>query len=151
MVDVKVTEGATAERLFEVYSDPYISRVSHDHRPASPIFHELVTYLSAWVDGQFAGLFLAIKNSPIDFEIHSLLKKQFVKYSRTLGARALDWAFSNQILRVSTFVIEGFESAMNYCIKVGFSVEGVRKSACVQNGVVKNVYCLGITRAEWVK
>jgi hypothetical protein len=144
-----VTVGITEQHLVEVYSDPYITKVGHDHRPAVPIQHPNVTYLSAWVDGKFSGAFIAIKQSAVELELHALLKKSALKQSRDLGLACLAWAFSQPILRVTAYIIEGLDMAKNFCIKLGFKVEGCRRCACVQNGVIKDVYMLGMTRQEW--
>jgi hypothetical protein len=144
-----VTVGITEQHLLEVYSDPYITKVGHDHRPSAPIQHPNATYLSAWVDGKFSGAFIAIKQSSVELELHALLKKSALKQSRDLGLACLAWAFAQPILRVTAYIIEGLDTAKNYCIKLGFKVEGCRRSACVQNGVIKDVYVLGMTRQEW--
>lgn len=144
-----VTEGITQEHLQEVYSDSYIARVGHDHRAAAPIIHPNVTYLSAWVGGKFVGAFMAIRQSAIELELHALLKKSAVFHSRELGHEFLVWAFAKPIIRVTAYVIEGLEAARNYCLKLGFKEEGRRRHACVQNGVVKDVYILGLLREEW--
>ena len=144
-----VTVGITNQHLIEVYSDPYIAKVGHDHRPAAPIHDPQVTYLSAWVGDKFSGAFIAIKQSPVELELHALIKKSALKQSRDLGVDCLAWAFAQPILRVTAYIIEGLESAKNYCLKLGFKVEGCLRSACVQNGMVKDVYVLGMTRKDW--
>ena len=63
-----VTVGITQEHLSDVYSDPYITKVGHDHRASAPINHPNVTYLSAWVGDTFAGAFMAIKFSALEIE-----------------------------------------------------------------------------------
>jgi len=144
-----VTLGISQQHLLEVYQDPYIARVGHDHRPAAPIDHPNATYLSAWVGDSFAGAFLVIKQSAVELELHALLKKSALKQSRDLGMSCLAWAFAQPILRVTAYIIEGLEAVKNYCLKLGFKLEGCRRNACVQNGVVKDVYVLGMTRQEW--
>ena len=144
-----VTVGITYQHLTEVYSDPYITKIGHDHRPAAPIKHPNATYLSAWIDGKFSGAFIAIKQSPVELELHALLKKSALKQSRGLGLSFLKWAFSQPISRLSAYIIQGLATAKNYCIKLGFKFEGCRRCACVQGGVVKDVYVLGMTRQDW--
>ncbi len=147
---VSVTESITDEHLLEVYADPYINKVGHDHRPAAPIIHPNVTYLSAWIGKTFAGAFMVIKQSAVELELHSLLKKSSLKESRALGLACIAWAFSHPVvLRVTAYIIEGLEAAKNYCLKLGFKQEGCRRCACVQGGIVKDVYMLGMTRQEW--
>jgi RimJ/RimL family protein N-acetyltransferase len=72
-----------------------------------------------------------------------------MKHSRELGVACLRWAFGHPILRVTAYIIEGLEAAKNYCLKMGFKEEGCRRRACVQNGIVRDVYMLGMTRQEW--
>ena len=145
-----VKEHITDEQLLEVYADPYINKIGHDHRPASPIHHPQVQYLSAWIDNTFAGAFMAITFSALELELHSLLKKSSLPYSRELGLRFLEWAFTNHpIERVTAYIIEGLTSAKNYCIKLGFKLEGCRRDACMQDGQLKSVYVLGMTRKDW--
>jgi hypothetical protein len=145
-----VSETITEHQLNDVYSDPYIQKVGHDSRPAAIIKHPNVAYLSAWVGDQFAGAFMVIKFSSVEFELHSLLKKSAVLHSRQLGKKFLQWAFENhQILRVTAYIIEGLDAAKNYCLKLGFKLEGCRRDACMQNGIVKDVHILGMTRTDW--
>lgn len=149
---LSVSEWVTKEHLQEVYSDPYIaSRIGHDHRPAMPIAHPNVTYLSAWIGDAYAGAFMAIKQSAVELELHALLKRSSVKHSRGLALAFLNWAFAKPIHRVTAYIIEGLNSVVNFCLKLGFVIEGVRRNACVQNGAIKNVYCLGMLREEWSK
>jgi hypothetical protein len=149
MMLVSVTESITDEHLLEVYADPYINKIGHDHRPAAPIIHPNVTYLSAWIGSTFAGAFMVIKQSAVELELHSLLKKSSIKESRKLAAKCLAWAFAHPILRVTVYIIEGLEAAKNFALKLGFKNEGCRRCACVQGGIVKDVYVLGMTRQEW--
>lgn len=152
MPTVSVTESISDEHLLEVYSDPYINKVGHDHRPAAPINHPQVTYLSAWIGDTFAGAFMAIKYSALELELHSLLKKSAIPHSRDLGLAFLAWAFNTrQIARVTAYIIAGLESTKNYCLKIGMKYEGCRRHACMQNGALKDVYILGMTREEWRK
>lgn len=149
MIDVSVTEGITEERLAALYADPYIRRVAHDHRAAEPIVHPRVQYLSAWVGGAFAGAFIAVRVSPVEIEAHSLLKRSALKESRALGKLFLRWAFAHaSVLRVTAYVMGGCEKARNYVLKLGFRLEGVRRHACVRNGVPTDVYILGFLRGD---
>lgn len=144
-----VTEGITKGHLLELYSDPYITQVGHDHRQASHIKHPAVQYLSAWHGGEFAGAFMCIHFSPLELELHALLKKQSLPVSRQLGRECLGWAFEKPIARVTAYVIDGLDTAKNYCLKLGFKNEGYRRDACSKNGVLKGVHVLGMTRADW--
>lgn len=144
----RVTEGVTDEHLRGLCSDPYIAKVGHDHRPLARVAHPQVVYLSAWVGETFAGAFMAIRGK-VDIELHAMLKKWAVPWSRELGRACLAWAFSQPINRVTALVIEGLTSARNYCLRLGFKPEGIRRGACVQGGVAKDVHMLGMLRSEF--
>jgi len=138
--------------LFALYSDPYIARVGHDHRPAAPIIHPAASYLGAYVDGVLVGAFLIIESGFIELDLHALLRRSALPYSRALGYLCIARAFANSaIQRVTAYVIEGLTSALNYCTKLGFMVEGFRRDACVQGGKLKGVHVLGLTRQDWEK
>lgn len=142
----RLTEGMSDGHLNAIYSDPYIARVGHDNMPARPIAHSKVTYLSAWVGGSFAGGFMVVRGS-VDYELHALLKRGALPWSRELGRLCLDWAFANPIIRVSALVTDA--KVVNYCLKLGFKREGIRRLACVRNGIACDVHILGMLRKEY--
>lgn len=152
MTDIALTEGISERNLQAVYADPYIARIGHDHRPAAPVRHPLVTYLTATVNGAFAGAFMAVQANANELELHALLKKSFLRHSRALGAACLRWAFeSRPVLRVTAYIIEGMESVRNYCLKLGMTLEGFKRDACLKHGTPKGIYILGMTRRDWSK
>ena len=147
-----VIEGITQEHLQEVYSDPYIARVGHDHRPFAPVHHPLATYLTATVNGVFAGAFLAIRASTMEIDVHALIKKDFAKQSRALGHAFICWAFNCAgVERVSANICEGLESVRNYCMKLGFVQEGFKRNAIMKNGEMRGIYMMGMTKQDWSK
>lgn len=146
---VRISEGIAPEDLRALCEDPYIAKVGHDHRPLKPIDHPAAVYLSAWVGDSFAGAFLAIRGK-VDFELHALLQRWAMPWSRELGRLCLVWAFSHPINRVTALVIDGLDTARNYCLKLGFKCEGVKRGACMQNGVAKDVHMLGMLRSEFM-
>jgi hypothetical protein len=136
--------------LAALYRDPYIARVGHDHRPAAPIIHPHARYLGAYIAGKLAGAFLVIESGFIELDLHALLMRHALPYSRALGRMCLDHAFSNPVIeRVTAYVIEGLTAARNYCLKLGFKTEGMRRNACRQDGRLLGVHILGMTRNEW--
>ena len=145
---IRLSEGVNQEQLMALYADPYIAKVGHDHRIAAPIVHPQVCYCSAWVDNRFAGAFMAIRGA-IDWELHALLYRWALPWSRDLGRAFLRWAFSHPINRVTAQIIEGLEMARTYCLRLGFKQEGVKRQACLQNGVFRDVYLLGMLRSEY--
>lgn len=136
--------------LAALYSDPYISRVGHDDRPAEPLNHPAVQYVGAYVDGDLVGAFMAIESGFIELDVHALLSRSAIQYSREFGSMFLNQMFADpKIERVTAYVIDGLTAAMNYCIKLGFKYEGKRRNACRQYGKVVDVHILGMTRNDW--
>lgn len=136
-----------------VMRDPYVARrVAHDHREPGYIFHPHVRYLAAEVDGKLAGVFTLIDFSELEVEIHAALLPWSIRQSRQLGAACLEHVFSDAaVQRATAYIIEGLESARNYCLRLGFTQEGMRRNACMKNGRLFGVHVLGITRADWEK
>ena len=138
------------EALDAIYADPWVSKVGHDHRPASPIKHPAARYLGAYVHGKLVGAFLIIESGFIDVDMHALLLRRAVAWSREFGRMCLDNIFANPVIeRVNALVLEGLESALNYAVKIGFKPEGFRRNAAMRDGKLVGIYMLGITRAEW--
>lgn len=140
---------ADAPELAAIYSDPYVARVGYDDRPAQPIAHEAVSYHLAHIDGETVGAFMAIRSGYLEWDVHALLTRHALPYCRELGRLFLDWCFSHPIARVTAPVIEGLESARNYCLRLGFHVEGFRRDVLRQGGVLRGVWVLGMTRTDW--
>lgn len=150
--NVMLTVGITQENLDNLYSDQYILKAGQDNRPLSPVLHPLATYLTMTVSGVFAGAYLLIRHTALEFEIHSLLKKKFVQYSRGFVQIALAWAFSHkEVERVTAYVTSDMNTVKNFCLKVGFQLEGIRRNACLKSGKLCDIYMFGIVRADWSK
>lgn len=150
MLEVSVMTELELPSLLDIYSDPYIQRISHDHRPAIIVSSPNATYLAAKIDGVIVGAFLAIRENTTDINFHALLTKQAIHKSRELGKLCIDWAFAhNEVLRITGVIMQGLESAKNYALKLGFKLEGVKRDAFLKDGIPKNLYILGITRKEW--
>lgn len=147
--DCELTEGITDEHLSLIYADPFIRRVARDGQEFAPIHHPLVTYLSAWRDGQFMGAYLAIRFSVFEIEVHAFLMKKAIESSRVFAWLFLDWAFSKGIMRVTANIIEGLDSVVNHCLKIGFQKEGFKRNALTTSGVVRGVHILGMTKEEY--
>jgi hypothetical protein len=142
-----VKDLATLNNLFR---DPYISRIGHDHRPLAPINHPHVKYLSAKLNGEQVGAFMVIESGFIELDLHAMLSKRALPHSREFGQLCLVWAFAHKhIHRVTAYIIDGMQSAKNYCMKLGFKNEGTRRDACMKNGQLVGVHILGMTRQDW--
>lgn len=138
------------DALAALYRDPYISRVGHDDRPAKPLDHPAVRYIGAHADGDIVGAFMLIESGFVEVDVHALLSRSALPYSRTLGCLFLNMVFSDQqIERVTAYVIDGLTASMNYCRKLGFKYEGARRNACRQAGQLLDIHILGMTRNDW--
>lgn len=133
-----------------LYADPYIARVGHDHRAAAPVVHPSASYLGAYVDDVLVGAFLVIESGYIELDIHALLTKQALPHSRRLGRLCLALSFArSDIQRVTAYVMDELKAAANYCRRLGFKDEGMRRNAYMRDGVLHGVHTLGMTRNDW--
>lgn len=136
--------------LASIYADPWISKVGHDHRPAAPIKHPAARYLGAYAHGKLVGAFLIIESGFMELDLHALLSRRALAWCRQFGRLCLDYAFSlSHIERVNAHVIEGLESARNYCLHLGFKLEGFKRNGVLRDGKLVGIHMLGMTRAEW--
>ena len=142
------TDRATVDRILQ---HPAIaSRIRHDFREPGYIDHPLVTHLLATVNGEPAGVFLAVQFSDLEVELHAAVLPQFIRHGRALGRECLAHVFGDPaVMRATAYVIEGLESAANYCRRLGFITEGFRRDACRKDGRLVGVHVLGITRADF--
>ncbi len=133
-----------------LYEAPEFQVVAHDHRGAEPVFAPFAKYLGAYVDGKLAGLFLILESGFIEVDLHAFILRRFVRQARDLGRACLAYVFADGVIqRATAYVIDGLDSAVNYCLKLGFKREGVRRDACLKGGVLRPVHVLCITRADW--
>src|SRR3972149_4516313 len=82
--------------LAALYYDPYIARVGHDHRPASPIEHEAVRYVGTYADGPLVGAFMVIESGFVELDVHALLTRRALKQSREFGKMMIRPLFENK-------------------------------------------------------
>lgn len=149
---VRLEDGIGEEHMSELYSDRFISRMCDDGMDFAPVIHPLVTYLSAFVDNKFVGAYIVVRFSDYEYEAHSMLMKRATMHSRELGRLLIEWVFSHdQVLRLTGYVREGIDTAVNHCLKMGFKYEGFRRDALMVNGEPKGIHVLGLTRREWCK
>lgn len=141
------------KEIEEIYQDPYISNaIKQDNRDLTPLCHPLIKYYGTYIDNKLKGLFLCIAYSDCEVEIHSLLKKESIKYSRKFGEMMRDLTFSNKhTQRITLLIVDGLNTVKNYSKKIGFKLEGIKRNAYPQNNIYKDVYMYGLTRTEWSK
>jgi hypothetical protein len=135
-----------------VCRDPYISeRVRHDHREPGFIDNPYCHYFGAFVDDELVGVFLAIESGDVEWDVHAYLKREAVLHSRVLGLMFLALIFAKKpVNRVTAYILQGLDSAMNYVRKLGFVHEGVRRGALMRDGELIDVHIFGLTRGEYV-
>lgn len=137
-------------QLKEVYRLPEVQRIGHDYRAPNPIEHPNVAYIGAYRNGEFVGAFMAVSHSPIEIELHALLTKKATHSALRLGRMIITLAFENPMIqRVTALVREGLDSVCDYCLRLGFKLEGILRSACQINGKLLGVCVLGMTRSDW--
>lgn len=141
---------ASSSELARLFADPYISQVGHDDRPAAPIDHPAVQYYGAWLENSFMGAFVRIESGFVEIDVHSMLLKKAHRFCRDIGREFLRLMFENQAVhRITAQIIDGFSSAVNYCLNLGFVREGYRRDACRKDGQLVGVHILGLTRKDW--
>lgn len=149
---VALEEGISVKHLMALYADPFVARIRDDGFQFEPIDHPLVTYLSAFVGEEFVGAYIVVRFSDCEYEAHSLLMKRATRHSRKLGELLIEWVFSHDsVLRLTGYVREGIQTAVNHCLRMGFQYEGFRREALMVNGEPKGIHILGLTRSEWSK
>lgn len=136
--------------IAQIYSDEVVSVISTDQRTAAPINHPLASYLAAYVDGVLVGGFLLVKTTRIETDLHALLWRCALPHSREFGRMCIATAFASiNVMRVTAYVSQALKTVRNYCMKLGFTSEGIRRDACSVNGIFYGVETLGMTRKEW--
>jgi hypothetical protein len=148
MLTLKPLEDKAA--LERIYTDPWITKVGHDHRPAAPIYHTAARYLGAYVGTTLVGAFLVIESGFIEMDMHALLSQKALPWCRDFGRMCLDFIFGHEhIQRVNAMILEGLESACNYAQKIGFKTEGFKRDSAQVGGKLVGIHMLGMTRADW--
>ncbi len=133
-----------------ILRDPWIAaRLRHDEREPGYIADPNLTYHVAREDGRIAGIFMAIRHTVWEVEVHAALAKWATRYGRDLGRMFLDVLWQEpDLMRVTAPVLSTLPSAANYCRRLGFRDEGVKRAACRIDGAVVNVVMLGMVREE---
>ncbi|WP_398457425.1 hypothetical protein [Sphingomonas albertensis] len=132
-----------------VLSDPWVrAKIAQDDREPGYIDHPLVSYHGAYVDGALAGVFIAVQFTRWEVEVHAALLRPAIRHGRDLGRMFLASVFADpEVLRATAYVLGTLPSAANYCRRLGFVDEGVRRSACMVGGVPTDIVVLGLLRS----
>jgi hypothetical protein len=135
-----------------VLSDPWIAdRLRHDGRSPCYLASPAVSYLAAYVGDDLAGVFIAGRIGSYEVEAHVALYRSGTRHGRPLAALFLARAFADPtVLRVSAPVLASLPSSVNFCRRLGFVQEGVKRAACLRDGVPTDLIMFGLTREEWL-
>jgi len=150
-MEVYISDNVTSEMIEETYSDKYIlSCIEYDYGTPSYINHPLAKYYSAWYKEEFLGLILCVRYNKYEIEMHSLLKKESIQYSREIGKLIIEEMFSDKdVLRITAPVQGNLKSTMNFLEKIGFVKEGIKKDAIIKKEIVTDMHIYGITKTQW--
>lgn len=133
-----------------LFNDKDILKIRYDNKPIIKINHPAANYVSAYIDDDFVGAFLAIEYTKFEYEAHCFLLKKSIPYSRNLAKMFIDCLFFKEnVLRVTSNVMQDFKTMFNFCLKLGFKKEGVKRNCYLKNGIAKDVHIFGITRIDW--
>lgn len=144
-----VSENTSDDELKKVYQNEYVLSAFGELHTREPLKSDFVKYHSCYADGNFVGCFLEIMRSPIESEVHSLLFKSAAKHCRELALIFIRQLFdSKPIARVCTQVMYIHRSVINFCLKIGFKIEGFKQNADLKDGVLQNMVMFRILRGE---
>jgi len=136
-------------QIHAILTQPAVAaRIRHDDRTPGYIAHPALTYRGAYMDGLLCGLFMSIQHSPWEVEVHAALLPHVIRHARDLGALFLAslWRDQPDLQRITAPVLSTLPSAANYCRRLGFEDEGVRRNAVRVNGALVDVVYLGLLR-----
>lgn len=103
------------------------------------------------MNGEIVGLFMRVRFTKWESEVHAAIKRPALRYARGLGELFLDRVFADpDVMRVTANVISDLRTAANYCRRLGFRDEGCRRNAVVKNGTALDCIVLGMTRIDWI-
>lgn len=145
---LSVTPIIDSHAISAILCDPWVrAKLAQDGREPSYIDHPLVSYHGAYVGGELAGVFIAVQFTQWEVEVHAALLRSAIPHGRDLGRMFLASVFADPaVLRVTAYVLGTLPSAANYCRRLGFADEGMRRSACMVGGVPTDILVLGLIR-----
>lgn len=132
-----------------IYANDFIkNRIHQDGLSLRYIEDPSIRYLKASIDGEDCGFFLTRVGMP-DFEAHVCLLPRATLQSRQLGHLFIAWCFSHGAHRLTAPVSSMNRSVVNYCKRLGFEIEGIKKEAINSNGVFYDEFIMGLTKDSY--
>lgn len=150
---VQIVYTEDLELINQVIQDPWIKNLSENQTTEfKPFPFEVAAYFAVYVEDEFCGLFTLMAISPIEVELHYLLKKNAVQHSRLISKEVLKFIFANpNVMRITTTIFEDRKIVVNLCLKHGFVYEGFRRKCLQVKGKLIGLHMLGLTREDFEK
>lgn len=140
-----IEETYDEELVNSFYADNFIyNGVKRDGVQTGFRPHPAIHYLLCSIDGEKAGFFIAVESSKIDWEMHACLMKWATPNSRKLAQMAIDWVWARGPIRITVPVVA--RSTVNFCKRLGFEIEGVRRNGAMIGGTLHDVTFLGLLK-----
>jgi hypothetical protein len=142
---LSIEETYDDELINSFYADNFIyNGVKRDGVQTGFRSHPAIHYLLCAIDGKTAGFFIAVESSEIDWEMHACLMKWATPHSRSLAQMAINWVWARGPIRITVPVVA--RSTVNFCKRLGFEIEGVRRNGAMIDGTLHDVTFLGLLK-----
>ena len=142
---LSIEETYDEELVNSFYADKFIyNGVKRDGIKACFRSHPAIKYLLCKVDGRSVGFFVVAAGSAIDWEAHVCLSKLAIPYGRQFGSMVIEWIWKQGAIRITVPTIK--TSTVNFCKRLGFDVEGVRRNGAMIDGTLHDVTFLGLLK-----
>lgn len=142
---LSIEETYDEELINSFYADKFIyNGVKRDGVQTGFRSNPAIHYLLCSIDGKKAGFFIAVESSEIDWEMHACLMKWATPHSRSLAQMAINWVWAHDPIRITVPVVA--RSTVNFCKRLGFEIEGVRRNGAIIDGTLHDVTFLGLLK-----
>jgi len=136
------------EAIARIFSDPrIIDALTDDYATDDIHIPEGFIYL---LSEDKDGVVMVVPRNSIEYELHIAVLPEAKHRAFYYGKRALDWLFSNGCLKATVMVPFTNEQVYKYCLKMGFSTEGINRMSFLKNGKLNDQWFMGLTREGWL-
>ena len=144
-MDLSINETRDLALIDALYHDEWIAQGSlRDGVTLGARDHASIHYLLCHVGERVAGFFAVARLNALDWEAHVCLLKWSIPHARQFGRMAIDWLWRAGAVRITVPTVK--RSTVNYCRRLGFEVEGVRRQAVSIDGARHDVTFLGLLK-----